>query len=88
MGDISALLYQLSEQHAQHGHIDVSAIRLFCESLPAGVASLDARIISRISTLQGHVLSDLKKVGNHPSLNGRIDECLALNELLRAYLRS
>lgn len=87
--DFTKLLRDLSEQHANHGYVDVSLIRKFCASVQeSDDTRLDARVIAQLITLQAYVLSDLQKVENHPVVKDRIDECMALNELLRAYLRS
>lgn len=91
---LSKLLHQLSEQHARDGHIDSSLVERFFEDPQKGSVSpsptneLDAKLIRRIAILQAHLLSDLQRVMDSSPNTARVDECVALNTLLRRYLES
>jgi hypothetical protein len=83
-------IMRLSQQHAELGHVDVTAARNLCaQAATLSIASeegLRLSVIEQIAVLQAHILSDAVKACAAPEDRRRLDEAEALNALLRSYL--
>lgn len=94
-------LAELSQKHACDGHIDVSAVQGLCarieahharalvhENSPDPSPELSAGVVDQMVTLQAYIIGDLQTVMRDSPHADRVEQCLALNKLIRAYLRT
>ena len=89
---LSAMIDRLTDQHARYGKIDLSDVvkitDLTVNIVKSGDDEINSKVIDQIMQLQAHLISDLINVlGDHPCVS-RVEECFALNFLLRAYINN